>query len=171
MADFGTCYSWMMDNEDEGRAYKTVPDAPPGAWAISGINSRSFPVEFAAINAIPEAQRGPAVESFYRTNFWNRWFSAITSDDVAKRIFDAGVNEGSGTACKMAQIASNTLSSAQITEDGNWGPNTVEAINECDSGALVAAFQKVRADRYRAIVAANPLDERYLANWLARADK
>jgi hypothetical protein len=171
MALFTPAFDWMMKNEDAQRAFKSVPDAPPGAWAISGINSREFPAEFAAINTIPQPQRGPAVESFYRTNFWNRWFSAITSDDVAKRIFDAGVNEGSGTACKMAQIASNTLSSAQITEDGNWGPNTVEAINECDSGALVAAFQKVRADRYRAIVAANPLDERYLANWLARAEK
>ena len=49
MSDFSVCFEWMMDNEDARRAYAQVPDAPPGAFAISGINSAAFPIDFADI--------------------------------------------------------------------------------------------------------------------------
>ena len=43
MSIWTTAYNWMLDNEDAEREYKVVPDAPPGAFAISGINSAAFP--------------------------------------------------------------------------------------------------------------------------------
>ena len=164
----------MMDNEDPSRAHKTVPDAPPGAWAISGINSAAFPEQYAAIAAIPQAERGPAVQAFYQREFWNQWLQALSSDDVAKRVFDAAVNMGSGTACKLFQQAVNAVPvplSGQIAEDGGWGLNTVVAANCCDPVALVAAFKKVRVFHYDTIVHEHPNDARYLTEWVARAEK
>ena len=52
MADFETDYEFMIANEDRTQAHAIVPDAPPGAYAISGINSAAYPAQFKAIAAI-----------------------------------------------------------------------------------------------------------------------
>ena len=163
MATWDICYSWMLDNEDAGRKFELVPDAPPGAHAISGINSAAFPAQFAQIAAIAQDQRGPAVEQFYQQEFWNQWFDQLTSDELAKRVFDAAVNMGSGTAWKILQ---NALA---IQADGAPGPITVSAANGDTN--TVSAFVDSRKAHYQVIVAAHPEDERYLAGWLARASK
>ena len=71
MASFDIAFDWMIVNEDANLQYASVPDV--GGQAISGINSNSFPEQFAAIAAIPQAQRGPAVRQFYLSEFWNAW--------------------------------------------------------------------------------------------------
>jgi lysozyme family protein len=162
----------MLSNEDPAHAYAVVPDAPPGAHAISGINSAAFPSQFEAIEALQQNQRGPAVQNFYQTQFWNKWFAQLVSDEVAKRVFDASVNMGPGTAVNLLQQAVNDSSPATVlNEDGQWGPKTVGAANACDPVALVTAFKGARAFHYECIVKANPADEKYLAGWLARAEK
>lgn len=180
-ADFMTCYSWMIVNEDSSGAHAVVPDACPEGclgpcFAISGINSGVFPAEYAAILAIPRLQRGPAVQSFYETKFWNQWYSQLASDDVAKRVFDEAVNGGTGTAIRLLQVAINTLQpplADAVEVDGEWGPNTVAAANSCDQIALVKSFITVRCAHYRSIYAANPgkFTEAELDSWLERAEK
>ena len=152
-----------MDNEDAGRNYATVPDT--GGEAISGINSAAYPKEFAAINVLEPDLREIAVHNFYFTEFWNKWYEQLTSDEVAKRVFDAAVNMGPGTACKLVQEAAGAV------PDGAWGPDTVAAINKCNPANLVTAFQQDRISHYQRIVAANPADAKYLAAWTARASK
>ena len=164
MASFDVAYEWTMNNEDAQRQYKTVPDAPPGAFAISGINSAAFPSEFAAINACPQAQRGPLVKAFYQRHFWNQWFDQLALDDLAKRVFDAGINMGEGTAVKLLQEA------ADVAPDGLLGPATVRTAN-LSGEALIDAFIAQRVAHYKLIVLKNPADQKYLANWLARASK
>lgn len=169
MADFDTDFQFLMNNEDRTQSHAIVPDAPPGAFAISGINSAAFPSQFAAIAAIPQAQRGPAVKNFYHAEFFNKW-EAQLSDPVEERILDAMVNEGPMTGVKDLQNAINSVSgSGTVVVDGGWGPATVAAANACDQLALVAAIQAVRKARYVAIVAAHPEDSQYEAGWLARA--
>jgi hypothetical protein len=106
MADFSTCYNFMMDNEDAPRACAVIHDpttAYPAAQAISGINSAFYPMQFTTIAALPQSQRAAAVESFYQKEFWNKWFDALASTDVAARVFDTAVNMGPGTAVKFLQ--------------------------------------------------------------------
>lgn len=168
MANFDVCFNWMMDNEDRRRSYQTVPDYPPGSSAISGINSHAYPNQFASILAIPQNQRGPAVQEFYQVNFWNQWFGQLSYDDVAKRVFDAAVNMGPATAVKLLQIAVGFNTS---DVDGAWGPHTVSAANVMSSPALVNAFQSARTEHYRQIVDRNPSEGIYLPAWIARAEK
>ena len=170
MADFQTCYGWMMESEDPQRKYAEVPDAPPGAFAISGINSAAFPEDFSVIAATPQSQRAPKVHAFYAEKFWNNWFSQLLSDDLAKRVFDAAVNMGAGTAIRLLQTAANALGGA-LTVDGGWGTLTLTAANRANPAALVAAFIEARENHYRAIVQNNPADQKYLQEWLARASK
>lgn len=169
MASFDTAYNWIMDNEDGGRKYATVSDT--GGQAISGINSAAYPVEFAAINACAQDNRASAVEAFYRTHFWNQWYAQLASDEVAKRVFDAAVNMGPGTACKLLQQAVG----AEV--DGAWGPNTVAKANACDEFGLVQTFKQDRLAHYHSIVTKNPADAKFLGTaenpgpWWIRAMK
>jgi lysozyme family protein len=168
MADFQEAESFLMHNEDANLAHAIVPDAPPGAHAISGINSVAYPKEYADIAAIPQAQRGSAVDSFYQIHFWNKWEGQLISQAVADRVYDFAVNAGPGTAVKVFQTAINTIG-GNITVDGGWGPSTVEAANACDPTALIEAFKTERDNRYVAIAKANPSLAKYLQQWEARA--
>ncbi len=178
MANWKTCYDFMMQNEDSRREHAIEPDA--GGQAISGINSAAFPLQFAKIAALPQAERGPEVEAFYSAAFWNLWFDKIDSDEVAKRVFDAVVNIGIVPAVKCLQIAINSLkrkdpsglpAEMMIDQDGHWGPDTVSHANYAPPDQLVSAFRTAREAHYRAIVAAHPEKAVYLDAWLARARK
>jgi lysozyme family protein len=170
MANWQTAFDWMMDNEDALRAYAIVNDV--GGQAISGINSAVFPDNFAAISSVPQVQRGILVQAFYYNYFWNQWYAQLNSDDVAKRVFDAAVNMGPGTAVKLLQQAIDNCAKAfVVSNDGIWGQLTVGHANICPPDRLVAAFQQARSDHYRAIVAADASKAPYLATWLARSEK
>ena len=172
MSSFDVAFQFLMDNEDAARAYAVVPDAPPGAHAISGINSAAFPGEFEAIAAIAQNERALAVEQFYERNFWNQWYAQLTSDEVAKRVFDAAVNAGSVAAVKCLQRSCNSFPiQVPLIEDGGWGPLTVAKANILNPDSLVTAFQQARIAHYKAIIAANPADAVYFAAWAARAER
>lgn len=178
MADWDTAYNWMMDNEDSRRACSQVPDAAPfgvagPCYAISGINSGSHPAQFAAIAAVAQGEREPLVQQFYRDNFWNTWFDQITSDEVAKRVFDFAVNGGPGTAVRCLQEAINGLltKSSSIDEDGHWGPATVAAANAADPVALVTSFKAQRLAYYQNVAAKKPGAAESLEVWERRANQ
>ncbi len=175
MATFETCYNWTLAFEDyTPPQYKPNPDptaSDPGAQALSGINSAAWPEDFAAIFAIPQAQRGPAVQSFYERRYWNEWYAQLISNEVAKRVFDMGFNTQPKTAVKILQQAVNAIvgdgASYQIAVDGAWGPQTITAANSASSAQLVSAYQKLRADHYRKYDANN----KALPQLIARALK
>jgi hypothetical protein len=181
MANFATALAWTLDNwEDPTHEYKITPDAPPGAFAIAGVNSVENPVAYNLIAAAEQDERAPLVANFYQNVFWNQWLEQLTSDDLAKRVFDAAVNMGSGTAVKLLQDAVNTIilpldgAKSFVVDDGQWGPQTLHGVRLCcdpSDSPLVRAFQNARADHYRAIVAAQPQDAKYLTGWLTRALK
>jgi len=162
MANFDVALQWALDFEDPQRKYAVVPDV--GGYAVAGVNSHVFPQEYVEIAAAPVAARPALVATFYRTHFWSKWLEQLTDDDLAKRVFDAGVNMGAGTSVKLLQAAS------QSPVDGVWGPLTVQAVNQGGTG-LVDGFREQRCARYSDIVARDPSKAKYLAGWLARAGK
>ena len=114
MADWNIAYNWMMDNEDALRTCEQVPDAPPGAFAIGGINSVTWPEAFAAVVALAQEKREPFVRQFHENHFWNMWHEQLESDEVSKRVFDFAVNGGSGSSVRCLQQALNHLSSPDL---------------------------------------------------------
>jgi hypothetical protein len=175
MSSFDVCYSWMMDNEDPKRQYKTLPDPPDlyeddghgnlvrvGAHSISGINSDSYPAQFARISVIPQVQRAQAVEDFYHLMFWNKWYAQIVSDEVAKRIFDCAVLDGPVTAVYIVQRAANGLCGEQIKDDGRWGPITVEVLNDQNPASLINSLKAQWLEHAKVVVVRNPARAKYL---------
>ena len=171
MASFDIAFAWLMSSEDPQYKYEDVPDAPPGARAISGINSAQQPEGYATVARVPQAQRAPIVKGFYQNTFWNRYFDGLTSDELAKRVFDAAVNMGAGTAVRLLQTAIEHSSGLTDGIDGELGPQTVFRANACNPDMLAACFRQLRGDHYRAIAAAKPEESKYLNGWLARAER
>lgn len=172
MSDFLPAYAFLMSNEDSQYAYRTVADptaANPGAEAISGINSAAWPEDYAAVAALPQAERGAAVQDFYRARFWAPSHCQLLNDqDLASRVLDSCVNQGLGTGVRLLQRAVNVLRGpavAALAVDGVLGPSTAEAANDLDATHLLAAFRRTRADAYRELGGPS------LAAWLARAAK
>lgn len=168
MADRDVCIEFALMHEDRLGLHQIVPDLPghwttqngikvwSGAHAVSGVNSASYPKQFAAIAALPQAERGPAVLDFYDTYEWDAGYAAIVSNEPAKRVFDMGVNSGERNAVRTLQIATTKLSVATLDLDGLWGPITLAAVNACDPMALVVAFQQSRVAFLKHWCANNP---------------
>ena len=169
MADFSVAFAFMIDNEDASHQWKEATDNN-GGGVIAGINSKSFPQDFAFIASLPQDQREVAIKAFYHKEFWG-WESTLTSDEVAKRVFDMAVNAGRGTSARLLQGAIPEAGGRAVAIDGAIGPNTIAAANACDQTHLVLAFKAARVQHYRDIVENNPADLPYLAGWLARAQK
>ena len=163
MASFDVALNWTLDFEDPRREYAIVPDAPAGAHAIAGVNSVKQATAYALIAEAEQDERAPLVAHFYENTFWNGWLDRLTSDELAKRVFDCAVNMGAGTAVGLLQL------SLGINADKCWGPLTVSEANAEPNA--VEGFKQARAAHYRAIVDAQPQDAKYLAGWLARAMK
>ena len=169
MADFQTCFTFMMSNEDAANLHRKVSDAcPPGAagpcWAISGINSGVYPTQFAIIAALPQDKRGPLIETFYKTYIWDRWFGAATSTDVMMRVYDCTVNIGERKAVRLLQ---QSVPGETLEPDGLWGPVTLAAVNAADPVELLTTFKAARREHYLLNDANNPA----LPGLLARAAK
>ena len=166
VADFLTCYAFVLPNEDyTPPRYQAEPDptkADPLALAISGINSAAFPEQFQEIFVLPVAQRPPAIQAFYQATFWNAWISQL-ENPIAMRVMDAEVNSG-GEGIRLLQQACNSLG-ATLEVDEIWGPLTVAAALACNQVSLVAVFKDLRVAFYQSLGGPD------VAEWVARAMK
>ena len=169
MSVFAICFPFVLENEAaDPPSYNSVPDAPDGSFAIAGINSHYWPADYDRIAALPLADRPGAVADFYQRNFWNQWLEQIASNTLAAMVMDSGVNQGSGTACKVLQTACNTLSDGRpmLAEDGIFGPATIARVNEL-IGFLIPVWVQARVARYNEV----QRDPRTQAALIARAKK
>lgn len=192
MAQFGPAYDFLMESEDSQRRCTVVADPVPqrpnpadnaaiaadnllreSAQAISGINSYSFPQDFARIASLPQAARGYAVQQFYQAQFWTPLLLAqLTNQVVADFVGDAAVNEGAGAAVKLFQEAINDCWTAMaqtepvyLDEDGAMGPLTIAGANSCNPNSLLLAFETRRITAYERIGGPD------VAAWTARAQR
>jgi len=168
MSQFPPALEFTLNWEDPKRKYAVVPDV--GGYAIAGVNSHAWPAQYAQIKSLSQDQRPPAVAHFYLAEFWNPMkVGGILNQDVANRVFDAGVNAGPGTAVKLLQKAINALGGDSVTVDGQIGPGTLAAANACDPEALLASYREQRKERYVEIVKVNPGLAGNMPEWLRRA--
>lgn len=170
MADFTPALNFVLDSEDSQRSYAIVSD--PGGYAIAGVNSAVWPTCYQIIAELPQGQRGPAVASFYQTNFWSIMrLSGLASQDLANRVLDEGVNAGEYTACRMLQQVANglNLGNGSLVVDGILGPQSLESINGLPAEDVLNAYRQARLARYKQIAIEIPSRAGDLPGWTARA--
>lgn len=100
----------------------------------------------------------------YRTLWWARYgLGRIDDQAVAEKVFDMMVNMGPGAAVRIVQRA------AGASIDGVLGPRSLGALNAAEPGYLLGELRRLSAEYYRAIVARDATQARFLRGWLARA--
>lgn len=119
----------------------------------------------------------------YHRCFWLRLDADSFPRPIGEMLFDQAVNGGLVAARKLLQRALNAcltryrLNLPPLTIDGDLADKTRAAIDAvvrvpvARMTAIENAYRDAAKVRYRAIVAANPSQQRFLAGWLNRADR
>ncbi len=137
--------------------YVNDPDDPGGETKF-GISKRSY----SNLN-IKDLTREQAAEIYYR-DFWVRpRIDRIQDERLAAKVFDLGVNMGTGRSIKLLQQAANSLD-CELAVDGILGPATLGAVNGYRyPRALLCALVIEAGQYYRSL-----RKPKYLAGWLNR---
>lgn len=165
MSDFLSAFERMIVNEG-GYKLHTVANDKGGA-TYAGIARNRWP-QWPGWPYLDAGDTPPAemVRGFYRSNFWAPLrLEEVESQDVARTLFDFGVNAGTGTAAKLAQIV------VGATPDGKIGPKTLAAINAFDPGLFMARYALAKLARYEQIVTRDSSQRGFLLGWVRRTLK
>lgn len=118
----------------------------------------------------------------YHYYFWKPLEADSFEAPIGEMLFDQGVNGGLVSARKLLQRAINACTAhisdvRRLTVDGQIGPQTrlamLTVLDHPGLGmrALAEAYREATRARYRAIVAADPAQKRFMRGWLARAER
>lgn len=150
MADFSIAIEKTLEYEG---GYVDNPNDPGGAtnWGITigVLQSQGSLGDVDGNGAIDKTDvklmtRDTAIQ-IYRNLYWKG--DNIDSQAIAEKHFDIGVNMGVGTAAKYLQQAAVKCGQT-ITVDGNIGPKTISAINNCNESMLMSALCDVQENHY-----------------------
>jgi len=161
-SSFQPAFNYMIRNEDSKVSGVVTPE-PGGGQARLGINSVANP-QAVADGFYTMSLQGALmyVENLYQSQYWNgRGLDGITSQQVASKVFDVGVNMGNGGVAVVLHGTQGVDSS-----------NVVSSINAMGSAAFLANFVTALKEHYQKIVDSNPTKyQKYLNAWLSRATK
>ena len=166
MADAKIAFLITTDVNHEGGFQKETNDK--GNWTGGeigagelkgtkyGISAREFP------NLdIKNLTQDQAVQ-IYIEGYWKTLYSQINSQLVADKLADLGVLFGVGTAIGVLQL---TLG---ITVDHDFGPMTLQAVNETDEVSLLKNYKANMVTHAFNIATANPVERGNLTDWARR---
>lgn len=108
----------------------------PGGETKYGISKRQYP----SLN-IKRLTKDDA-KRIYRNDYWDPCQCSQMPPTVALPLFDAAVNQGVRTACRMMQHA------AGVRADGIIGPVSLRVINHTAPEKLLERFMTERVFRY-----------------------
>jgi len=162
---FETAAEFTSINEG---GYSADPDDPGGVTKF-GISQRAFP-EVDIVNLTLQDAK-----DIYRDTYWEKSrFNEIPYDELAVKVFDAGINMGTNAAGKLLQRAVNDLTPEQedkVTVDGKVGSKTLAATVKHDRKELADAFVRRMKKRYGDIVNTRSSSAKFLRGWIRRAER
>ena len=154
-SNFPACLVFTLGAEG---GFVDNPQDPGGATNM-GITRATYeawvghPVTVEAMKSLPEN----VAAQIYRANYWN----AVNGDGLPAGIdlmvFDFGVNAGTGTSAKRLQ------SFLGVTQDGDIGPQTLEAVKGYEPALLIKWLGASQQTYYRSLNMPEFLD-----GWLNR---
>lgn len=99
------------------------------------------------------------VMNFYKQRYWDTVKGDALPNALDYLAFDMSVNSGSGRSIKLIQRA------VDVTEDGDLGPITMQAISVWSIRQLIDKFSNTKADFYKSLN--NPTFQK---GWLNRVE-
>jgi uncharacterized protein (TIGR02594 family) len=105
----------------------------------------------------------------YKVRYWDKMnLGFLTSQKVAMVLMDQGVNRGTGTAIRMAQVMMNSQSRAGLQVDDKLGPKTANAIEKLNEEFFCREFIQAAQHSYVDIVKRNTSQMVFLSGWMNR---
>lgn len=152
MADFEQAVQITLQHEG---GYTDNP-ADPGGATNMGIEQRDMPTVPIRDLTVEQAK------NYYYDMYWKPFYTLISAQSIASKLFDLGVLFGIGTAVRNLQAA------LDVEMDGIFGPGTLAAVNAAVPASLLVKFQAEMNAHVRAIVAGNPKLGIFQAGWQNR---
>ena len=168
MANFEEALTFVLRNEDPHLSGIVTEDS--GGRTRFGIAERFHPeLGDGFYNASPEMALEIARE-IYRSQYWR----AIRGDEiddqhVATKLLDMAVNMGVRQAVVLCQRAVNGILATGLLEDGAFGQQTLQDVNQCKPELLLEQLRDVCSAFYQHLAAVRPEAQVYLRGWLSRA--
>jgi len=123
-----------------------------------GISKRSYPTIVIKNLTIEQAI------DIYRHDFWDKInLSLLNNEKVASKVFDIGVNMGTGIPVRFLQQI------VKAKEDGILGVDTAELVNNGNPELIVNELRKKQLQRYADIVIRKPEQIEFFKGWINRA--
>ena len=154
MSDFNTAVQITLRNEG---GYVDNPLDPGGATNM-GIEQRDLPN--IPIQTLTVAQ----ATQYYFQNYWKTFYSQIIFQPIANKLFDMGVLFGVITSIIILQRA------VGVTADGNFGPDTLQAVNASAPGMLLVSYKFQLHQHEIDVGDAHPTDVVFEKGWGTRID-
>lgn len=102
------------------------------------------------------------VHAIYESGYWLPPRCDLLQSPLDLVQFDTAVNMGVGRAVRLLQRC------VGCEPDGDFGPNTKEAVATCDCGNTASAYCDAREAYYHQLAAAKPKLQVFLKGWLNR---
>jgi lysozyme family protein len=99
--------------------------------------------------------------AYYKEHYVKQGYTEIQDQNVLDKLFDLGVLFGVGEAIMIMQSVVGT------TQDGQFGPNTLLAVNKWGS-QLLTPYKQAFVVRVNEIVKNNPSQVIFMKGWLNR---
>lgn len=147
--------------------------ADHGGATNFGISSKRFP----EID-VTKLTREQAV-TLYRVNYWNPLYEKIGEQAIANKLLELTVHMahdairpfygGRLRGVEIVQRACRALGDREVSADGFFGPQTLQAINLERPLALLAAIRVEQGRTYLAIADKDETQRKFLRGWMRRA--
>jgi len=150
-ADWPTAIDFVLKMEG---GYSQDPNDPGGETNF-GISKRAYPsldIKNLTVDVAKE---------IYLRDYWNICKCDELPSALAISVFDTAVNQGTGIAKRLLQIALN------VTVDGIIGDKTIAAAFKANS-RTVKLFLAHRLDQYAQLIATNSRLHGFAINWAYR---
>lgn len=165
MATFDPAFDKMIQNEGGYRLVNVQADR--GGQTYAGI-ARNYHPNWAGWRYIDTGdmqnlELSSLVRDFYKTQFWDKVAGdKISSQIIAEAIFDFGVNAGTTTAVKLAQIVVGSV------PDGRIGPVTLDKLSNLDETLFAVKYAIAKIARYAEICNKDRSQSKFLLGWINR---
>ena len=189
MANFQKTFETTMGHEG---GYVDDP-ADAGGETYKGV-SRRFNPSWQGWESIDRQKNAPnfpkcldddpdlqlEVKNFYKQHYWDKFWGdefPEQGNDIAREMFDTGVNMGVGRAVKFLQQGLNLLnrngkSYNDIVVDGGFGPATLGTLKKYlakdKPEYLLKIMNILQGNHYINYMTKSPVQEKYARGWLNR---
>ena len=163
MADFSAALPFLLKHEGGYSPANPKTGDPETNLGITVETARAHGYNGPMKDLPPET-----ASAIYQQSYWR--YTGIQNQDIATKLLDASANFGPSEAIRMAQVATNSLVDPPVDEDGNWGPDTEDAINSADPIQFANVYTQIMQNHYQDIVNRKPQKAPYLNGWLDRAE-